>query len=343
MPTMATSPLSPEPSAVVARFWSSLHSSAHEEATETARRVLLEQPPITEAFSFDTVDDEGETGAGQPRESPIAAVEAGTPRPVVQSWNQDKLVSLVFIRRDYICGAAIGNDVTPAAVDFKACLLPREGGEDVKCNAGTHLGPRVKRMNPPTTDYLLAIAVPASSDVPKQVFSRPVLQQADLFHLPLESEAYSKLMILKLEPHKFGSCCLNCFLVLIVSLIHVSLPRQSQLCSLHVKLLLLPNLLRLKAYKKLPGRQSSLLGKAVTDRGILFRPQTRILRVQLLVPGLNWFLQLSTVMMPLSPNKHGANSPLGLRGPPPPALQALAPSLLSIGPRPGLMRMCRRL
>ncbi|KAL3770242.1 hypothetical protein ACHAWO_009556 [Cyclotella atomus] len=200
MPTMASSPLSPEPSSVVARFWSSLRSSAHEEATEVARRVLLEQAPVTEAFSFDMVDEEGQIGGGQPRESPLAAVEAGTPRPVVQSWNQDKLVSLVFIRRDYICGAAIGNDVTPAAVDFKACLLPREGAENMKCNAGTHLGPRVKRMNPPTMDYLVAIAVPGSSDVPKQVFSRPVLQQADLFHLPLESEAYSKLMVLKLEP-----------------------------------------------------------------------------------------------------------------------------------------------
>jgi hypothetical protein len=197
---MASTPLSPEPSVVVSNFWTSLRSSAHEEATETARRVLRDQAQVTEAFSFDLVEGEEGGGTGQPRESSLASVEPGTPRPVVQSWNQDKLVSLVLIRRDRICGAAIGNDITSAAADFKACLLPREGGEDVKCNAGTHVGARVKRMNPPTMDYLLAIPVPSSSDSPKQVFSRPVLQQADIFYLPLESEAYSKLMSHKLEP-----------------------------------------------------------------------------------------------------------------------------------------------
>lgn len=121
----------------------------------------------------------------------------GRPRPVVTSWNDDKLVGLFEYSADLCCGAAVGNDVTQAARDFKACCLPLSG--KTKCTAGTHVGPRTKRVLRPVGDFAVAIAVPSSAATPKQIFSRPMLDAADLRHIT-DTPEWGKLMSIRMEP-----------------------------------------------------------------------------------------------------------------------------------------------
>jgi hypothetical protein len=107
---------------VVNDFWAGIRTGDLNTIVETTREELRALCPSVDTFSFDIVDDPQAEAAE--RESPLAAAETGTPRPVVTSWNEDKLVGLFQYSADLCCGAAVGNDVTPAAHDFKACCLP---------------------------------------------------------------------------------------------------------------------------------------------------------------------------------------------------------------------------
>ena len=189
-----------DPSTEVARFWAEIRSVSHETRAETTRQVLLASCPSVDAFSFDVVDEE-EAGGEILRESPVASVSAGTPRPVVESWNQNKLVGVQLLWRErWICGAAVGNDVTALVSDFKACAFPGNPPDEGGCATGTHLGPRVKRMSSPEGLFVLAIMVPTSSTAVRQVFSRPVLSEADLRYLATDSSPFARLLSYRMEP-----------------------------------------------------------------------------------------------------------------------------------------------
>ncbi|KAL7484126.1 hypothetical protein ACHAW6_010879 [Cyclotella cf. meneghiniana] len=202
-----------DPASEVARFWTNLRSALHNELMESTRWVLLAKCPAVGTFLFDLIDD---VTSGDQGEAPILAVEAGTPRPVVSAWNDDKLVHLVVVERDSICGAAVGNDVKPAARDFKACSFPHVGEEGVRCPSGSHVGPRVKRMNSPVGSFLLAIPVPSGPAV-KNIFSRPVLETSDLYHLQQGSPEFQRLLSYQMEARVWkilfelfpGAACLD--------------------------------------------------------------------------------------------------------------------------------------
>jgi hypothetical protein len=184
-----------EPAAVVERFWRNIRLPSPELLVAQTRRDL--STVGVETFSFDMVDDALSTG--EQGESPAISVEAGTPRPVVKAWNEDKLVGLFQITRG-ACRAAVGNDVAAAARDFKACALPSSGEEGIRCSSGTHVGDRLKRMNPPSFTFVLAIPIPTGEGVVKHVFSRPVMEESDLVYMPPDSSGYKNLMSCRMEP-----------------------------------------------------------------------------------------------------------------------------------------------
>lgn len=121
MPTANVSPTSA--SAAVADFWARIREDDLTAVAEVTRSRVLEACSSVDTFSFEIVEgEEGKAGDNQ-RESSATSVEAGTPRPVVEAWNQDKLMGLVKLVSKSYCGAAIGNDVLSTARDFKACAL----------------------------------------------------------------------------------------------------------------------------------------------------------------------------------------------------------------------------
>lgn len=197
MPSITSTSGQSEPAQAVQHFWSTIRQADHEAISEATRQILLRACPSVETFSFDMVDDVTGDDEGRP---PALSVEAGTPKPVVKSWNDNKLVGLQLVKKDVICGAAIGNDTAPSARDFKACALPLRGDEGVRCGSGTHVGHRLKRMNPPVGDFLLAIPVPTGDGVVKNLFSRPVLEEMDLYFLPEASPEFVKLLTYRMEP-----------------------------------------------------------------------------------------------------------------------------------------------
>lgn len=188
-----------EPSTAVAEFWATIRQPGHESIAEAARQTILRACPSVNTFSFELVEEDLAIGAA-PRESPVASVETGTPRPVIEAWNQERLVHLVVFDSGVICGAAVGNDVPVAARDFKACALPSSGDEGVKCGYGGHVGPRVKRLSPSSGSYFIAIPVPSGTGKVKLVFSRPILEEKDFFYLPRSSSDFSKLFSYQMEP-----------------------------------------------------------------------------------------------------------------------------------------------
>lgn len=114
----------------VSKFWATLRQPGHEIIAEATRQAILRSCPAINTFSFELIEEDLALGSG-PCESPVASVETGTPRPVIEAWNQDKLVQLVVFDSGGICGAAVGNDVPVAARDFKACALPTTGGREL--------------------------------------------------------------------------------------------------------------------------------------------------------------------------------------------------------------------
>jgi hypothetical protein len=103
------------------------------------------------------------------------------------------------LEADGSCFGAVGQDVKPAAVDFKVCVLPLEG--DAACEFSMHKGPRAKKMNPLKGAFVLAI--PSGFDGKKNVtsvFSRPVLESFMFLHMPRDSEDFKLLLQIKLEP-----------------------------------------------------------------------------------------------------------------------------------------------
>lgn len=144
--------------------------------------------------TFEMVDTETDAPAAAGK-TPVTSVELGTPRTVVDAWNHDKLVSLVELNESKFCGAAIGTEVKSVARDFKACALPVSG--ENMCMAGPHQGPKTVRLTMPLgSSMFLAIATPQS----KQVFSRPILEGADLRFLLQGSVHYERLLTIKMEP-----------------------------------------------------------------------------------------------------------------------------------------------
>jgi hypothetical protein len=101
----------------------------------------------------------------------------------------------VELNESKFCGAAIGTEVKSVARDFKACALPVSG--ENMCTAGAHQGPKTVRLTTPLgSSMFLAIATPQS----KQVFSRPILEGADLRFLLQGSVHYERLLTIKMEP-----------------------------------------------------------------------------------------------------------------------------------------------
>jgi hypothetical protein len=193
---MPSATSSVDASSVVGEFWAGIRQPDLGPLVSSTRERIISVCPVIDTFSFDLIDDE-EAAAGTLRETPVVSVETGTPRPVVTAWNENKLVGVIVFRSGVQCGAAVG-DVGVSVKDFKACSLPLEG--ETKCTAGTHVGPRVKRIAATSEDPILAIAVPASTPSPKQVFSRPFLEQADFVHLPWGSPHFVRLLSLRMEP-----------------------------------------------------------------------------------------------------------------------------------------------
>ena len=196
----------PDSSQIVQKFWETIREPGHDVIAMETQRALREICPAIDTFSFDVVDENPESGSAgggvQTSESPFTSVEVGTPRPVVDSWNQNKVVSLFIIDTLDTCGAAIGNDIPQGCRDFKACSLRQGGGgDDLKCSWGNHVGPRVKRMALPTSDgFMIAIPVPSGTKQVKQVFSRPVLDQSDFLFLQRDSSEFRALMSYEFEP-----------------------------------------------------------------------------------------------------------------------------------------------
>lgn len=198
MPTLETAADS-EPSEAVSKFWATLRQPGHEIIAAATRQSILRSCPAINTFSFELIEKDLAVGAG-PRESPVASVEAGTPRLVIEAWNQDKLVQLVVFDSGAICGAAVGNDVPVAARDFKACALPTTGRDGVKCGYGGHVGVRVKRLSKTAGAYFVGIPVPSGTGKVKLMFSRPILEEHDFFYLPRSSPDFSKLLSYQFEP-----------------------------------------------------------------------------------------------------------------------------------------------
>ncbi|KAL7484868.1 hypothetical protein ACHAW6_010477 [Cyclotella cf. meneghiniana] len=198
MPTLETAADS-EPSEAVSKFWATLRQPGHEIIAAATRQSILRSCPAINTFSFELIEKDLAVGAG-PRESPVASVEAGTPRLVIEAWNQDKLVQLVVLNSGAICGAAVGNDVPVAARDFKACALPTTGRDGVKCGYGGHVGVRVKRLSKTAGAYFVGIPVPSGTGKVKLMFSRPILEEHDFFYLPRSSPDFSKLLSYQFEP-----------------------------------------------------------------------------------------------------------------------------------------------
>ena len=191
---LASSPIGASPGREVAEFWAEIRSGSHETRAEATRQVLLASCPSVDAFSFEV--EEGTEVGDTVRESSAVNVSAGTPRPVVESWNQNKLVGIqVLFSDDWICGAAVGNDVGAEVQDFKACAILQQA-----CTTGTHLGPRVKRMLSPEGPFVVAISIPTSSPNTKQVFSRPILPSSSFVYLDRDDPAFKRLLTYRFEP-----------------------------------------------------------------------------------------------------------------------------------------------
>jgi hypothetical protein len=77
---------------VVNDFWAGICTGNLDTIVQTTHEELRALCPSVDTFSFDIVDDPQAEAAEH--ESPLAAVETGTPCPVVTSWNEDKLVGL---------------------------------------------------------------------------------------------------------------------------------------------------------------------------------------------------------------------------------------------------------
>jgi hypothetical protein len=196
-PAVQAHNLSPPDAAeqIVNDFWAGIRGGDLNALVQSTRDELRALCPVIDTFSFDIVDEDPQVGATA-RESPIVSVDPGTPRPVVASWNEDKLVGLFSYSAELCCGAAVGNDITQAVRDFKACCLPLSG--EAKCTASTHVGAKVKRIMRPVGEFVIAIAVPSSTGV-KQIFSRPVLDESDMRFL-IDKPEWSDLMSIKMEP-----------------------------------------------------------------------------------------------------------------------------------------------
>lgn len=160
-------------------------------------RELIKTVSVTEAFSFELLEQDDAEGEGT--SAAAAQVEPGTPKPLLDAWNSNKLVGLFVLDAEDSCLAVVGQDVKPSAVDFKVCVLP-VSGED-PCDYGMHKGPRTKRMIPLKGKF--ALTIPVSFDAKKRVaviFSRPILEASMFLHMPRDSDGFQLLLEYKFEP-----------------------------------------------------------------------------------------------------------------------------------------------
>lgn len=160
-------------------------------------REMIKTVSVTEAFSFELLEQDDAEGEGTSAAS--VQVEPGTPKPLLDAWNSNKVVGLFVLEAEDSCLAAVGQDVKPSAVDFKVCALSLSG--DNLCEYAMHKGPRAKRMSPLKGKF--ALAIPVSFDARKRVtviFSRPTLEASMFLHMPPDSEGFKLLLEIKLEP-----------------------------------------------------------------------------------------------------------------------------------------------
>jgi hypothetical protein len=111
----------------------------------------------------------------------------------VDAWNNVKRVRLFMLHQGQFCEAAIGNKVL--SLDFKACVLPREGND--ACGIAANSEKRTKRLPPFDGSFSIRIPTGVSGN---QVFSRPMLSEADVEFMPPGHSGFRKLMSLELEP-----------------------------------------------------------------------------------------------------------------------------------------------
>lgn len=164
-----------------------------------------------QAFSFDLVEEDPYQQAEGETLRPLASVEPGTPQTIVDAWNSTKKVKLFMLLKNQYCEAAIGNQTRTASLDYKVCVLPREG-EDA-CAFATHADRRATRLPPFEGSFCLSIP---SSLGGNQVFSRPMLSESDFVHMPPGSRGFKSLLAIQLEPrvwkvlfeHFPGAVCL---------------------------------------------------------------------------------------------------------------------------------------
>ena len=100
-------------------FWCAVISRDKTAAAQAARGLDI---PLVEipTYSFDTEEGEGgirsTTGAYS-----LSGVPPGTPKTVLDAWNQDKEVKLMMVEGGVHCGARIGDGDNY----FQACALPQ--------------------------------------------------------------------------------------------------------------------------------------------------------------------------------------------------------------------------
>ncbi len=177
-------------------FWENFRDLAAAERIEQIREQIKAFSPVSEAFSFELVE-QGSAASGEGMSS-ANYVEPGTPKTLIDAWNATKLVGLMVLKKDEFCRAAVPVEVQSAAVDFKACAYATEG--DDKCPHSSHVGLRVKRINPPAGMFI--VAIPAGFNDRGQVsvvFSRPILEESAFLHLPLGSDGFDALLKYRFE------------------------------------------------------------------------------------------------------------------------------------------------
>ena len=175
-------------SADAKEFWQGIRDGVDPSQLVAIQERMKEHCPSVDVFSFEVVDEPTGKIGSSPR-----TLEADTPKSCVDAWNSAKLVGLLSLDSDDVCGAAIGT-VKAGAQDFKVCALSSS-----ICEYGTHKNKSGARI-PFVPGFSLRIIVPSSTGTVNQVFSQPSLSREDLIYLPPDSAGYERLLGCRFEP-----------------------------------------------------------------------------------------------------------------------------------------------
>ena len=114
-------------SADAKEFWQGIRDGVDPSHLTAIQERMKEHCPSVDVFSFEVVDEPTGKIGSSPR-----TLEADTPKSCVDVWNSAKLVGLLSLDSDVVCGAAIGT-VKTGGQDFKVCAVASS-----VCEYGTH-------------------------------------------------------------------------------------------------------------------------------------------------------------------------------------------------------------